>query len=669
MILLKRLFVAIFIFIGLQFSTVIACEVTATISTSNNTTICQGKSVQVRVDIANGTGPYNLVISDTSGSEIFSESNFGGTLVYFSFDQENTYFVSEIYDLGADCAGTGIDSIVVSVNPAPTATLSGGGSICDDGVAEACLDIELTTGKAPYTFRLIGSESGNLSYNSANNDYQVCTMSDQDFIWLDLTDNNGCSAKSEDLTGNASVEFFDNPTGVIEGDYMICNDGSTETTLSFVLTGTAPWNINYKRIDDVFVEQNISSSPFSLLTSTDGTYTISALEDANGCTAKAADLTGLATVDYFDEPVVDIFSLIYDCPNHQAEPYEYNSTFNVSGGAGTGNYIIDIFEAGTNTSIDAGTITEIDGIVKINGINDSIIMDVIVTDANNCNPILIEDLQIQCSCPTTATLSATTPTEICDDGSSFATLEISTQGGTGPYDFSIHNDVGDVITVQQITTFPYSLNVSEEDNYFIEAFYDNGELCEAKKSGSVEITVLDLPEATIYSDVEPEICTTDDIPEICIDFVGEGLFTFTLSDGSQTSMNSTPLSTWCIDGKTLEGNYSYEVLSLLDANCTGFSSNESVTYTVEDCIVGLTAYQTINPLTIFPNPVQANQVLHVDHNENGVISILSTDGQLISQTDFSASSNQIATPANSGLYLIKFINQNGKIFTSPLVIE
>ena len=467
MILFKRLFVTGFIFSVLQLSTATACNVTATISTNNATTICEGKSVQVRVDIANGTGPYNLVISDTSGAEIFTESNFGGTLVYFSFNQSNTYFVSEIYDLGADCAGTGIDSIVVSVNPAPAATLSGGGSICDDGVSEACLDIELTSGQAPYTFRLIGSESGNLSYNSTNNDYQVCTMSDQDFIWLDLTDNNGCKAESEDLTGNAEI-------------------------------------------------------------------------------------------DYFEEP--NIFSPIYYCPNGQNAPYVYEVTIEVTPGTGTP----------TLTSADATFMNTTGNTWVSTPIDENITTTLQLDDENNCSPITLTGLNRVCSCPTNAILTAASGTTFCDDGLNNATLEISTQGGTGPYNFEVYGDVsGQVASEIGHSAFPYVLSVNTDETFTIQSFYDNGEECEAEKSGTVDLVIHPLPTATISGG--SNICDGQQADDISIVFTGHSPYTvsYTGNPGAQNVVGVSPF----LDISN-PGAGTYEVTALTDGNGCTATSNE-----------------------------------------------------------------------------------------------
>lgn len=567
MILFKRLFVTGFIFSVLQLSTATACNVTATISTNNATTICEGKSVQVRVDIANGTGPYNLVISDTSGAEIFTESNFGGTLVYFSFNQSNTYFVSEIYDLGADCAGTGIDSIVVSVNPAPAATLSGGGSICDDGVSEACLDIELTSGEAPFTFRLIGSESGNLSYNSTNKDYQVCTMNDQDFVWLDLTDNNGCKAESEDLTGNAEVNYFEEP---------------------------------------------------------------------------------------------NIFSPIYYCPNGHNAPYEYVVTIEVTPGTGTP----------TLTSADA-TFTNTTGNTWVSSaIDQSITTTLQLDDENNCSPITLTGLNFPCSCPTSATLTATTLTEICDDGSSSTTLELTTQGGTGPYDFTLSGPNGTtVVSETNFSAFPYSLAVSESGTYQISNFYDNGEACEALKNGTIDIIVYDLPTAQITYTGPDTICP-DENPEICFEFTGTAPFAWDFgSDQFPLVSFQSSQSPYCWPSNTDIGTHTYSLYGISDANCPVFPSNESVSYTVKDCIIGLAESKPNNPLTIYPNPIEANQAIGIDHEGIGTLSVYSVDGSLILESEYNGSETRVNAPEQSGLFLIKFVDQNGQVFTAPLVIE
>jgi hypothetical protein len=86
----------------------------------------------------------------------------------------------------------------------------------------------------------------------------------------------GCSNSSFQ-----SVTILDRPTANMFGSDSICAGWNAE--LSIVFTGTAPWDYIYSDGTNVF-SGSTSANPFEFLTSNTGTYTVTALQDGNGCT-------------------------------------------------------------------------------------------------------------------------------------------------------------------------------------------------------------------------------------------------------------------------------------------------------------------------------------------------------------------------------------------------
>ena len=464
-----------------------SCPETATlgIEASSQNQICEeGTPTTADLEIVfSGGTTYDFdVIRVSDNFVVASETGYNGATNYiFDVDQADDYRITNFQ--GA-CPGNPGNDLTISYHPSPVATISGGGTICDDGSDVATVTIDVTTGTPNYTIDYLGSGIGGAQQETANTGQHIFTSSD------------------------------------------------------------------------------------------DETWTLTGVTDANGCTAKAADLTGSAMIDYHAEPVVDLLSIDYDCPNGQAVPHDYTVTFDVSGGQGSGNYDFQEFLANTNTP--AGyTATEAGGVVTISGVPENITLDVSVTDGNGCNPVLVEDLKYICSCPTTAELTAVGATTVCDGDN--VTLRLTTQGGTGDYTFDIVNSVGTTVeSAANFSTFPHNFTVNAEETYSIKTFYDNGESCEAGKMGNIPVIVNPLPTATLQATGATNICAGDATDPFEIVFAnGTAPFTYEYAiGGTGQGLLVEPTTTATIAGAT-SGPLTYTMLSVEDDNaCVGTVSGQ-----------------------------------------------------------------------------------------------
>ncbi len=87
----------------------------------------------------------------------------------------------------------------------------------------------------------------------------------------------GCSYSS-----TQSVTVLPRPTANMFGSDSICPGGSAE--LSILFTGTAPWDYTYTDGTNDF-SGSTSDNPYEFLTSNTGIYSVTDLQDANGCVA------------------------------------------------------------------------------------------------------------------------------------------------------------------------------------------------------------------------------------------------------------------------------------------------------------------------------------------------------------------------------------------------
>ncbi|MGB3079453.1 MAG: hypothetical protein WBB31_10290, partial [Saprospiraceae bacterium] len=96
------------------------------------------------------------------------------------------------------------------------------------------------------------------------------------------------------LTSSGLTRFSDfavgfqcaNPTATVSGGGTVCSN-QTLPIVSIALTGTSPWSITYTDGMSSFTVNNIMSSPYDIMAAISGTYTVTAISDAD-CTGTAS---------------------------------------------------------------------------------------------------------------------------------------------------------------------------------------------------------------------------------------------------------------------------------------------------------------------------------------------------------------------------------------------
>lgn len=78
--------------------------------------------------------------------------------------------------------------------------------------------------------------------------------------------------------------------------------------------------------------------------------------------------------------------------------------------------------------------------------------------------------------------------------------------------------------------------------------------------------------------------------------------------------------------------------------------------------------ETINDLTVYPNPVQSGSTLSFSHEiKNAVIVFIDLQGKTVAETTFA---QQVSVPRlNAGIYLVKIIDKKGTVATQRIVVE
>jgi gliding motility-associated-like protein len=257
---------------------------------SGSTTICNGGTASLNINLT-GTGPWDITYNDglTSTTVTANSSPF---ILMVNPAVTTTYVVTALDD--ALCSAIAADrtgSATVTVDPRPTAVLSGNQTICNGDIAS--LNVILT-GSAPWNLTYSdGSTSTNVTINSSPYTLDVSPSVNSLYTLTALTDAN-CVSDPGDISGSASVTVLPRPTSIISGDATICN--GEITPLTFNLTGLGPWDITYSDgSTTTTVTANSTPHVINVSPIITTTYTVTALDDAQ-CSAIPSDMAGLATV-------------------------------------------------------------------------------------------------------------------------------------------------------------------------------------------------------------------------------------------------------------------------------------------------------------------------------------------------------------------------------------
>ncbi len=234
--------------------------------------ICGSGSVDVSIALT-GTAPWDITYTD--GTTPISVTTSDNPYVVTT-STEGTYEVTSISDV--NCTGTASGTAVVTVNPLPTAIVSGGGVICSND--EVLITVDLT-GTAPWDITYTDGTTP-ISVTTSDNPYEITTSTEGTYEVTSITDGY-CTGTT---TGTAVVIVNPIPTVLVSGEGVICESGSVDVIIE--LTGTSPWDITYNDGTTDF-SGTIDDSPHVISVSTDGVYQVTSVSDAN-CTGTASGI-------------------------------------------------------------------------------------------------------------------------------------------------------------------------------------------------------------------------------------------------------------------------------------------------------------------------------------------------------------------------------------------
>jgi gliding motility-associated-like protein len=191
-----------------------------TASISRSTTVCKnGPSPNITFTGNNGANPYmfRYTINGTDTTDIPSNGS-NKALLPIATSQAGTsvYKLSRVsYNQGKVCYNPQSDSVIITINPLPIATLDGGDEVCKDST-HPVLVFKASNATAPYTFTFKVNTDNNASLTTQGNDsnYQFEVKTDKsgtfNYNVVKVTDAKGCVTEHNDVT--ETVVVHDNPT-------------------------------------------------------------------------------------------------------------------------------------------------------------------------------------------------------------------------------------------------------------------------------------------------------------------------------------------------------------------------------------------------------------------------------------------------------------------------
>ncbi|MES2836451.1 MAG: choice-of-anchor Q domain-containing protein [Bacteroidota bacterium] len=221
-----------------------ACDATATLS--GGASVCRLATAPILTFTgSNSVSPYTFSYRINGGA--VQTLTTAGTIATLSVPTATagafTYTLVSVAANGCSIAQSG--SAVVTVNTLPTASLSGGATVCQNATAPV-LTFTGANGTSPYTFnyRINGGAIQTLTTASTVATLSASTTGVGVFTYtLVSVASNGCSQAQ---TGSAIVTVNGSPTASIDGTTNVC-ELSTDPIITFTgANATAPYNFMYR---------------------------------------------------------------------------------------------------------------------------------------------------------------------------------------------------------------------------------------------------------------------------------------------------------------------------------------------------------------------------------------------------------------------------------------
>ena len=494
-----------------------------TVSISSNSTICSGSSATVTF-----TGTPNAIVTYTVNGGVNQTivlNAFGAATVTNTYNSTTTFsLVSVAYATIPVCSQSQSGTVVITVIPQPTVTISANQSICPNGSATVTFT---GTPNATVTYTVNGGSNQTIVLNASGTASIINTYSVNTTISLVSIATGTTPVCSRPQSGTSTITILPLPSVVISSNSTICSGSSATVNFTGTPNATVTYKINGGNNQTIVLN---ASGSASLVNTYNSTTTISLVSVASSGTPSCSQpQVGTVTITVIPLPIVTLSNNVNVCPNGSATVTFTGTpnatvTYNVNGGS---NQTIVLNSSGTATITNTYSTTTTYNLVSITSATTPACPQpqtgsVIVTVIPLPTVVISGNVTV---CPNgSATVTFT--------GTPNATVTYTVNGGANQTILLNASGTATVANTYTTTTIFSLVSVSTLGN----------PSCSQTQTGSVTVTVKNLPVVSIAANTD--ICVGG---SATVTFTGtpNATVTYTVNGGvSQTIiLNNTGVAT------------------------------------------------------------------------------------------------------------------------------
>ena len=229
----------------------------------------QSQAITVVYTINGGTSSSINIAANSTTNIALSSTNSTGTFTYA--------IVSVSYQSGAACTNNSVSSTaVITVNPVPTATITGTSTICQNATYSVTINNPQAS-DVIVTYNINGSSSQTATLVPGNNSIAVTTTSTGTFSYnLVSVQYASGSACPRTISGNAVVTINPSPTVTVTGTQTVCQ-GASASNITIVNPQSSSvsvvYTINGGSSTTITISGNNQATISNISTATSGVFT------------------------------------------------------------------------------------------------------------------------------------------------------------------------------------------------------------------------------------------------------------------------------------------------------------------------------------------------------------------------------------------------------------
>jgi hypothetical protein len=413
-----------------------------TVAITGAGSVCQNGNLPLTANVTGGTGSYDFIWqSSPNGSSswttVFTDNNVLSSNYSPPTTSAGTLYYQVILSPNVVSCNNSSSVVTVTVNPLPTATISGTTPVCQNA-ASPNITFTGANGTAPYTFTYsINGGANQTVTTSSGNSVTVAaptgTAGIFTYAMVSVSDANTCSQAQ---TGNAVITVNPLPTATIGGTTSVCQNAASPNITFTGANGTAPYTFTYTingGANQTVTTSSGNSVNVAAPTAVAGTFTYAlvSVSDANGCSQPQ---TGNAVITVNPTIPVSVSIASNDADNTICAGQSVTFTATPTNGGASPTYQWRVnglnVSGATSSTFTTSTLT-----------NGSVVQVVLTSNAAPCatgNPALSNTITVTVN--PIPTVIITNPPAVCSPSTANLTAAAVTAGSTAGLTFTYWTD-------------------------------------------------------------------------------------------------------------------------------------------------------------------------------------------------------------------------------------